>query len=243
MSPQTKSQPPAVITVLHAVGYDGTGHMLQAKKILRNGRVVSAPKPSLFRPDTVSVADMSELYLAIVRLSQTPAACVIRGAYVGDEKAEGGMRALAEAVEIFRGWQAGLVARRGQFFNDVPTRWMCIDVDKFKPTMADPVHEPEAAVREYLECLPPAFNEADLVWQLSARAGTKGEEGVLRAHLWFLFAEPYTSAQLKTWSRAYKDLIDISLYQQVQPHYTANPILERGAVDPVPHRICLSWGL
>ena len=115
---------------------------------------------------------------------------------------------------------------------------MMFDIDDWTPPAGlDPVQDPEACIDAFIEAkLPEPFHCADYHWQLSASAGTDKARGMLKAHVWFWLATAYDSATLKAWAKALALPIDPAVFQAVQPHFTAAPIFEEGAVDPVPRR-------
>ena len=169
------------------------------------------------------VGDVRALSRVLTKLEHESHACVIRGTYKGDTPVDGVRRLRAN-------------------FNDDQHHWVLMEVDEFEPVCADPVLQPEEAVREYvLSCLPPEWWEVTCHWQLSNSAGRV--PGKLKVHLWFWLAEPATSAQLKAWAKANEVPVDRAVFNVVQVHYTAAPLMDPGVVNPVPRRSGLLEGL
>ena len=170
--------------------------------------------------------------------------CVVRGRFVGKEAAVVKLRDGAEAPA------EGYYQRIKENLPDVPHHWICIDVDGYSVPGLDPVAQFHEAVQHYIEnVLPPCFHGVTYHWQRSSSAGLvrehpvkeKAEAGVrcLKAHLWFWLSRAYLSSELALWAEPFGNLIDKSVLQATQAHYTANPVFEGGVADPIPVR----WGL
>lgn len=145
--------------------------------------------------------------------------CVIRGAYRPEAVEKPSNRALRNTESTF----------------DEPHHWCMIDVDGYEPLSADPVREPAEAAAEFiLDRLPKQFHDRSFYWQLSSSAGAPGNEGVLKAHLWFWLSEKCDSVALRSWAKQTPG-VDPAVFRQVQPHYIADPVFV-GVADPVPCR-------
>lgn len=169
----------------------------------------------------IAVADLRSLSRLLTKLETRHQHCIIRGKFVGDERAEPGK------VE-------GSIARTNANFDDCPHHWFMVDIDKYEPDFDDPVHDPVNAIKDYIaRLLPPSFKDASFHWQLSSSAGMPGKTHILKAHVWFWSETPYTSAQMYAWAKQVGIWIDKAVYRRVQIHFTANPIFEAGRTDPV----------
>ncbi|MDP1627647.1 MULTISPECIES: hypothetical protein [Pseudomonadota] len=119
-------------------------------------------------------------------------------------------------------------------FREVDRPYVMIDIDKLEaPHGVDPASL--EAVEHAIRQLPSEFHDASLFYQFSANAGFKGQ--LIKLHLWYWLDRPISDAALKLWATDYKEhygseLIDSSLFQCVQPHFVAAPILD-GVADPV----------
>jgi len=118
-------------------------------------------------------------------------------------------------------------------FEDEPHQWVCFDIDEFP----EPFNNETEALQRILACLPQSFQDVTFWYQFSASQGVKTD--TINVHLWFWLDQPYTSRAIKRWVVNYnrklfnyqvlhgysvtKRLIDESLFQEVQPHYTARP--------------------
>jgi hypothetical protein len=185
------------------------------KRWCADGTIAGYGNGFLFEHREILVRNINELSKLLGSIENDPQTCVLRYQYAGPNEAP--------------------TRRLGALFRDQALHSLCIDVDKFEPLVADPVADPVAAIREYIETVLPApFHGASFHWQLSSSAGHPTKPG-LRAHLWFWLAEPRTSAAMKAWADAHKKeyQLDPALYRTVQVHYTAAPILDPGVVNPV----------
>jgi hypothetical protein len=118
---------------------------------------------------------------------------------------------------------------------DCKRRWLMIDVDSYPlPTWASLVDEPEAVVEAAIhDLLPECFHDVECFWQLSASAGFQA--GLLKAHLFFWLSQPVDITMLRAFFKVRAPGVGTALYNAIQPHYIADPIIE-GGHDPLPRR-------
>ncbi|TAN29575.1 MAG: hypothetical protein EPN31_06205 [Castellaniella sp.] len=207
---------------------------LLAKTWRADGTIAAYDQAKFFTQSSVPLAGIADLSAQLAQLQDDPHACVIRGAYLGDD----------HAAEVGLAPEHGRVRRLLELFDDTPHHWVLVEVDDFQPLTADPVRDPVPAIDEYIAtCLPECFQGAAYHWQLSNSAGHATKGGVLKVHIWFWLATPYTSAQLKAWVKTIAIALDDSVLNPVQVHYTAAPVFEPGVVDPVPVRSGFVSGL
>jgi len=100
-------------------------------------------------------------------------------------------------------------------FIDAPAHWVCVDVDGQGEIDGAPID----VLKNYIEAVP-QLSGVTCIGQLTSSWGIKPG---IRAHLWFWLDEPRTSAQAATWAASLPVPVDGSLYNPVQPHYTAAP--------------------
>lgn len=115
---------------------------------------------------------------------------------------------------------------------DVPRCWLMVDLDSLpEPEDFDWRNDPSrAAIWAAREHLPTVFQNSAFYYQYSGSAGIKPG---LRLHFWFWLEAPMGSIELKRYiERVGKGKADLSLYNAVQPHYTATPLF-RGVDDPM----------
>lgn len=200
-------------------------HNLLAKTWRVDGTIKQYDEAKFFTFAEAEIRDLAHLSRMLTKLQDDPRRCVIRGKYVGDELAK------------FRDseHQDGKVRRALDYFDDQPLHAVLLDVENFKPLMSDPMDDPLEAIAEFIiRQLPEAFHSAGYHWQLSNSAGHPTKlDGELRVHLWFWLSEPRTSSELKAWARAGAFAVDKAVFNPVQVHYTAAPVLEPGVDDPI----------
>ena len=122
-------------------------------------------------------------------------------------------------------------------------RWICFDFDKVAcPRAIDPKANPTAALKYLASLLPTAFHNTTFWAQWSSSAGFKGWSS-LSAHLWFVLDKPITDDDLWLWGQSVSAPIDTRLFNAVQPHFTAAPVLGYDVPNPCPVRYQLIKGL
>lgn len=193
----------------------------------KNGSVVKKiyDNAKHFNAFSKSIHDIHALSQFLKFLEKTPNACIIRGE-------------LKEEHEPIR------VRRSLDYFSDEPRSWVCIDIDAVPvPDHTDVFTEVEILIEHVIGFLPPEFHDVSCHYQFSSSFGTEGLTGeggpgqTIKVHLWFMLDHPCTSKELRRWAKhvnrqAGFKLIDESLYNPVQIHYTANPIFS-DLRDPV----------
>lgn len=146
------------VTVLNTFG-----KLLLTKVFHADGTVNSYDDALSFVSKEVEVSDLRGLSRLLDKLQENPHRSVIRGKLTAGTPEPG-------KVE-------GSISRTNANFDDCPHHWLSIDIDKYKPGFADPVHEPEQAILDFIdEMLPPCFKGCSFYWQLSSSAGTKGSD-------------------------------------------------------------------
>lgn len=220
------------ITVLRSAG------PLLAKRWGADGRIEPYGNALQVRPIEHAVGDLAALHDQLQRLAGDARSCVVRGRFVGTAAAAAALAGDPKAD----GLRDGYTLRRGSVFIDVPHHWVMLDVDGFVPATADPVLQPEAACLEFIRAkLPEAFWDVSFVWHLSGSAGHTKSAGKLKCHLWFWLSAACSSAELRAWARSVPG-IDLAVFQAVQPHFVADPVMSDGVVDPVPRRLGFAQG-
>jgi P4 family phage/plasmid primase-like protien len=200
-----------------------------AKSWRSDGTIAAYQSQTWFAVEERPVDGIDALSQLLFQLAEDQRRCVIRGQWRQDAPVPN---------------QLSKTRRMNVCFEDAPRHFLALDVDKFEPTSADPVGDPEGAAREYVRAvLPPEFQEAAFHLQLSNSAGAPGKEHLLKAHIWFWLAKPATGAQLRAWQQRTGTDVDPSLFRQVQIHYTAGPLFEAGVSDPVAIRDMFVPGL
>ena len=210
-------------------------HTRLAKMWLADGTISAYDETKNYQVAEVPVTSIASLSAVLTQLERKPNTAVIRGKFKGDAVA-----AVIDAEE----YKPGLARKVKALYDDTPHHWVLIEVDKFT-SAADPVLEPEVAIAEYITTmLPAAFHDVSHHWQLSSSAGHANSAGALKVHLWFWLDTPATSDQLKAWSKSAPGMVlDSSVFNSVQFHYTSAPMFAAGVSDPVAQRSGLFEGL
>jgi len=174
--------------------------------------------------DLPPIGDIYTLSNYLMQLETIPTALVIRGQPLAH---------LVPGSAVFRRKVNFLTPEHGH-------NWVMIDIDKYPlPKRLASKRNSHAAIAYLVTKLPAEFHDATYHWAFSSSAGIKNHDTV-SAHLWFWLVEPVSDADLTRWGHfvnagAGRKLIDIALFRDVQPHYTAAPRFV-GMADPLPTR-------
>jgi len=199
---------------------------LLAKTWLADGTIKDYDDARYFQLLPCKVTGIKKLSKLLKKLEKKSRWCMIRGKYIGDEKAK-----LVDPE-----YKQGKVRRILDVFSDQPLHTVLIEIDDFVPSVGCPVMQPEDCIREYIEKkLPDCFQLISFHWQLSNSAGHPTKKGLLKAHVWFWLKNPLTSAQLKVWAEVNRIECDKAVFNAVQVHYTSAPVFQ-DIGDPVPMR-------
>jgi hypothetical protein len=196
--------------------------------VLRKGEICEEKKPLPFllfcEPEEVETID--ELSSLLLVLEADPRRVIIRGRLVdGVDPTLPLRRRIHDAVRPVL--EAPYV--------DQELSWLMIDMDKQQlPSGIDLLAQPLDAIDYLIAQLPQEFHDCTFHYQLSSSAGVFNTNEV-SAHLFFWLQEPATSAKLKPWAEALnrqRKLIDASLFNTIQAHYTSKPIFPDRFTDP-----------
>jgi hypothetical protein len=173
------------------------------------------------------VADLDALAGLLRRLECRRDRAVVRGA-VADPARAAGVRRLLHPD-----------ARTGEAptLREAPRRWVALDVDGLAPPPGADPRDLETCARAVLPHLPPEFRAARAVVAATASHGLK--PGV-HLRLWFWLSRPVGGPELARWLRGAP--VDASVFGAAQVVYTAAPLLEAGAADPLPARLMVLPG-
>lgn len=116
-----------------------------------------------------------------------------------------------------------------------PCQWLCIDIDRLElPENLNDFNRSRKEIAQHAaSMLPFEFQDVDFHFQFSSRMGIKSG---IRIHLWFWLDRPVTDSEAKGWLQTADVPVDLSLYSPIQPHFTAAPIFDPPAADPVQMR-------
>ncbi len=208
------------LTVLHAPG------RRLAKRIRRDRTVDAYEGAKHYDLTECPVSGLDELADALTCLLPRPACAVVRGA-VADP---------ARVVRVRRLVHPCPDTGEAPTLRETPRRWLALDVDSL-PLPSDRDVQDVAGCAAYARlCLPSAFHAARCI---AVASGSHGIKPGMRLRLWFWLDRPLTGPECKRWLRGYP--VDPALFSPAQLTYTAAPVFDAGAADPVPHRLaCLS---
>jgi hypothetical protein len=129
------------------------------------------------------------------------------------------------------------------YFKEVDRQLQMLDLDGVPlPGEMSVITDPMVCINWAVDhLLPPEFGQASFVYQLSASAGLTKRDNELNVHLWFFTNREYANENLRAWARWWnakqqRKIIDPVLFSSVQPHYTNEPELLDGLIDPLAGR-------
>ena len=126
--------------------------------------------------------------------------------------------------------------------------WVTLDIDgipagpkaKILANSFDP-RDPETTIKDVIELLPRVFHDVSCHWRYSSSTGFKGD--TVSCHLTFILDTPTSDDNLKRYFQTFNEgfitiygqrLVDPALFNPIQPHYTAAPIID--IEDPLSQR-------
>jgi hypothetical protein len=212
----THAVPRDIITVLHSHG------PLLAKRITPSG-ILAYDDARLFDVYPRSVASLDDVLALLQRLIVSPRCCAIRGELIDPANRRGVRRLLYPDGD------------EPATFRDVPRRWLALDVENIERPATIRVTDLAACGRLAIQLLPDAFQRARCIVQASAGHGIKPD---IRLRLWFWLSRPAMGGELGRWlAAALLAPVDPASLRAVQPIFTAAPLFEDGATDPLPYRL------
>jgi hypothetical protein len=199
------------------------------KKYSGAGASIKSLKPAMakhFSYEQRAVTDIQGLSALLTSLEQDPHKAIIRGVPADDVDTE---------KQVRRKLRRSTTSEPNEEpFLDQAASWIMIDVDKLLlPSGMDVVKEPLSAIQYAIEQLPSEFHDASYHWQLSASAGVK-DTNTLSVHLYFWLDRSLSNELLRGWANSLnnKRLVDHSVYNPVQLHYTAAPLFADDTANP-----------
>ncbi len=201
----------------------------------KNGELVKDTKAEVkhFEFSEWDVDNIDELAAALRQIEQHPTWCVIRGEIREQYK---------DAITVNRRCNENVDGIKPAWqMNQDGHHWICVDLDNIPLELA-------RNHKEALRLLPECFWNSSYYYQYSAGHNLPNETGeiVSKMHLWFWNVRKYTDFEFRRWATEWNStnanrfglssIIDASLFNPVQIHFTAFPIFRGGAVDPVPKR-------
>jgi hypothetical protein len=203
-------------------------NFVMAKTRMRDGTVRGYDRARTFDAIEVPVDDLHNLGRILEQLSADPRKCVVRGKLVNGPKARGIRRLLHGDRKT---GEAATLRPQAHW-------WLALDVDKLPLPPNTPPSDLEACARAATETLPAPFALANCIVQATAR---HGDDGNMHLRLWVWLSRPLSDAELCAWLA--ESPVDRSIFNPVQPIYTAAPLLEAGLADHIPQRLVSVEGM
>ena len=227
------------ISVLHACDYNdrnAQGEFFRisrdstwlTKRIDRQGNKLRANFPKKFKLGEFHTPNsLLELDPILQELGEDPKSLIIRHQYISSKKDE-------------------IVFRQAKFVKNVASKIICMDIDELdlplniEPT--DIVGQGLYVCNLLHKCNPTIFpDDMGFIAQGSSSAGLSK---TIKLHLWLENYDCVDQSQLKnlfysinsTFKSRFEtniNLIDVSLYNDIQAHYTAYPMFEEASSDPL----------
>ena len=203
-------------------------------KQIKKGKTVSHRVAKNFKFKTQRFDTPDEFFDLLEKLQSAPYCFIIRGHPAKTVDVECDVR------RIVRNTGDGTI-------NTALRRWVTLDIDglptkgKILPSEFNP-KDPEATILDIINLLPSAFVDTSCHWRYSSSSGFKGD--TVSCHLSFVLDVPISDEDLKRYFQTFNEsfmgvfgrrLIDPALFNPIQPHYTAAPIIE-GVDDPMSQR-------
>lgn len=171
-----------------------------------------------------SFDDLSNL---LTRLEEEPNSLIIRGKLIAGR----------DTTNIRRTGSAALVDHPDKNFNPHSRRWCMLDIDDLElPEEFSNINEySEEILAHTVSKLPEEFRSTGCHYQFSGSMGVK--IGMIKVHLWYWLDRAVSDLEMKAWTNTNSEVpIDQALFSPVQVHYTAPPIFDDEANDPLKNR-------
>ena len=197
-------------------------------KTISDGAVVRGYNAGKFYcTRTADVSGFADMRRVLEKAAGIPDACIIRGEPLPGIDLENARR-LSNRAE--HGDAVTFVAK--------PRQWLGIDTDECpEPAGLDFATDPEEGVEHVIGLLPDEFADAVCWWQATGSAGIKPG---INVRLWYWLSRAVSDGECKGWLQHAP--ADRALYNPVQPHYVAAPIILSG-LDPMARRFGVRQGL
>jgi len=205
-------------------------------KQIKKSKTVSHRVAKNFAFKTVRFDDADEFFEMLEKLQHKPYSFIVRGHPTKTTDLSCDVR------RILRTTGDGTVAPASR-------RWVTLDIDGLPANKKSKIlrHEfnpgdPETTIRDVIDLLPAVFQDVSCHWRYSSSTGFKGY--TISCHLTFVLDVPISDEDLKRYFNTFNEsfigvfgrrLVDPALFNPIQPHYTAAPILD-GVEDPLSQR-------
>jgi hypothetical protein len=198
---------------------------------------------NVFLCEWYDVDNHREFFELLKSLSTDPTAFIIRGMMADWGAVQQQHRPTKRTGYVVYRRSVKIHGEKGYFAEWPFRRYQMLDLDGAPlPQGMSAVADPETCVKWAVQnLLPPEFANASFVYQLSSSAGLTKAKNELNVHLWFYTQQAHKNEELRAWARWWNakqrcKIIDPALFTEVQPHYTNEPELLDGLVDPLAGR-------
>jgi hypothetical protein len=193
-----------------------------AKIVHRDGTIQGFDSARTFDLFSVPVADLEATAKLLDHLLHRPDCAVVRG----------------NIIDPARTKQVRRLALPDPKTGECPTlqeaahQWLALDLDNAERPASIPADDLAGCAAMAVSRLPAAFCGVSCIAQAS---GSHGLVPGIRLRLWYWLSRPASGPELKRWLRGVA--VDHSVFRPAQVIYTAAPIFEPGAIDPLLSRI------
>lgn len=193
-----------------------------AKLVRSYGAVVGFQGSKYFDLSEHPLADLDDLGEALAWLLPRPDHAIVRGA-VADPARVLGVRRLVHPCPH---------TGEAPTLREAPRRWLALDLDGLPLPPGGDVRDLAYCGAQARAALPTAFHTAR-GW-VAASASHSFKSG-MRLRFWFWLERPLSGPECRHWLRDAP--VDPALFSPAQLTYTAGPLFDGGAADPLPCRL------
>jgi hypothetical protein len=195
-----------------------------AKRVRADGGIDAYDSARTYDLFTVGIADLAVLGRLLGVLLARPDCAVVRGAIIDPART----RRMRRLVHVDR--------KTGEYptLEERSRSWLALDVDSTERPAGVAADDLPGCWAAAVDRLPAAFRDAACIVQAS---GSHGLKPGLRLRLWYWLDRPLSGLEAKRWLRGFP--VDPSVFRPAQVIYTAAPVFDRPADDPLPARMTL----
>ena len=192
---------------------------LLTKTIRPEGTVLAAEMGKLFDFASKPIAGLDDIRDLLNGLQHYPTMAVLRGEPIG-----GPLHNVRRLKYVKDGDSPTI--------RDVPRRWLALDVDGIPLPAGVAPHDLAGCAKAAIAALPPAFRSARVVVQAT---GSHGIKPGARLRLWYWLSRSLWGDECKAWLKDFP--VDKSVFDCIEPIFTAPPHFADGRPEPIPQRI------
>lgn len=196
-----------------------------------DGKIQSENYPNIYtwNVQTFDARDTDELLESVQAISRRRNAIAIFGALVDDKDP----RATDSGAGVNRRYKDRPNVKAD--FEPCPRAWVAIDIDEMIAPKSMLGRSPARLAEWARKQLPERFQKAACVYQYTSSYQVRSPGNVLYLRFWFLLDDDIDVFQWRAYWKAH-GIADPSLYNPVQPIYTAPPTFGEGVKPPIKMR-------